>query len=117
MGGRVLVFEPDLMFSSNIESLSRRSNLSVEVKVTIDELVQALRASTPTALVINLDATGGDFKSLPLPLHGSCKLIGYYSHVDSELAKDALENGFQVVIPRRALAGKLSDMFREFGSS
>ena len=116
MGGGVLVFEPDLMFSSNIESLGRRSGLSIEVKVTMDELVKALRASTPMALVINLDAMRGDFKSLPLPLR-SCKLIGYYSHVDSELAKDASKNGFEVVIPRRALAGKLSDMFREFGSS
>jgi hypothetical protein len=117
MGGKVLVFEPDLLFSSRIESVGSKLGLDVKVAVSLNELKQGLSESVPRMLLVNLDALGVRPKSLVGLVRGGCRLIGYYSHVDSKLAKEALADGFEMVIPRRALADRLGEIFAATGSS
>jgi len=46
----------------------------------------------------------------------SCKVVGYYSHVNSSLAEEAQRTGISAVFPRGAFAHKLEAMLREFSS-
>jgi ActR/RegA family two-component response regulator len=112
-----LVFDPDLFFSSRIEAACRRHGLAVRVATTVDELQVQLNDSPPRVLLVNLDALNGADNIPVRSLHGSCRLIGYYSHVDSDLAKDALDRGFEVVVPRRTFMERLSGILAELGSS
>jgi hypothetical protein len=112
-----LLYEPDLLFSSRIESAARKLGLGVKVMVTMSDLERALRKSTPRLLLVNLDVPGVDSKSLAQLVHGGSKLIGYYSHVESKLATEALANGFSMVVPRRVFANRLSEIFADLSSS
>jgi ActR/RegA family two-component response regulator len=73
MGGIVLVFEPDLMFSSRIESEAAKTGLEAKVTVTVTELERFIHQIVPKALIVNLDALG----SSGLSIVGSvqCRLI------------------------------------------
>ena len=112
-----MVFDPDLLFSSRIEAACRKHGLQVKIATSLDELQLQLKESLPQALIVNLDVLK-DLKQLPImSLRGSCRLIGYYSHMDSDLAKDALRSGFEIVVPRRGFMDKLSIVLAEIGSS
>lgn len=117
MSGKVILFEPDLLFSSRIESAGRKAGLDMKVVVTVDQLQDAVSESGPEVLLANLDALGGDGKALTWLLQRKCRLIGYYSHVDSKLAKEALANGFDTVITRRAFVDRLDEIFANASSS
>jgi hypothetical protein len=106
----VLVFEPDLLFSSQIENAAHKAGLGVKVTVSVSEVKQALRDWTPRMVLANLDALGGDSKVLVGLVQGACRLVGYYSHVNSQLATEALACGFEIVLPRRAFVERLSEI-------
>jgi hypothetical protein len=111
MVDKVFVFEPDLLFSSRIESAGHKLGLDLKVAVSVSDLKEALKESVPRMLLVNLDALGVGSKALVGLVHGACRLVGYYSHADSNLAKEALAVGFDMVIPRRALVDRLSEIF------
>ena len=117
MGGELFVLEPDLLFSSRIEGAASRSGLKVKIMVTVDQLQQALEESVPKGLLVNLDVLPGVDRSLAGLLQGRCKLIGYYSHVDSKIASQALTSGFEMIIPRRTFVDKLNEILADISSS
>ena len=112
----MLVFEPDLIFSSRVENAASKSGLEAIVTITIDELQRAVWASVPEALLVNLDAFASTGWSLVESVRGRCRLIGYYSHVDSKLAAEALVRGFDEVVPRRTFVDKLSEILADLSS-
>jgi hypothetical protein len=113
----VLVFEPDLLFSSRLESAASKSHLDVKVVDSMDGFQRALNGSVPKLLLVNLDALGDGKSILTGLVPRSCRLVGYYSHVDSKLAADASASGFEVVVPRRALMDKVNEIFANIASS
>ena len=117
MDGKVLVFEPDLLFSSRIESAAAKSGLNAKVAVTMDELERTLQESVPEALLVNLDAFPRSGASLVGRIQGKCMLIGYYSHVNAGVAAQALADGFEQVMPRRTFIDKLDEIFADLTSS
>jgi hypothetical protein len=118
MAAVVLVYEPDLFFSSRIDSTGKRFGLEVNTVTNMNELREGLKDGLPKLLIVNLDALEERHESLAeLAFTGSCKLLGYYSHVHADSAEKALRSGFESVIPRRALTVKLSEIFAEVSSS
>ena len=115
MGEKVLLFEPDLLFSSRIESVASRFQLEVKVTVTAEELRRAVQESVPKVLLVDLDALPGSV-SLSELVDGRCKVVGYYSHADSKLAARASANGFEMVIPRRSFMEQLNKVLAEIAS-
>ena len=111
MVARILVLEPDLLFSSSIEGLGRRFGLDMRNVATMDELRQELELSVPRMVVVDLDSLKSALSPLTTLVQGRCRLVGYYSHVDSNLAKEALASGFERVMPRRWLAEGLPAIF------
>lgn len=117
MGGKVFVLEPDLLFSSRVESAVLNSGLEVKVTTTVDELQSALKESDPKALLVNLDTFARLGAPLIVSLRGQCRLIGYYSHIKSKIAVQALANGFERVLPRRTFMYELNNLLVELNSS
>jgi hypothetical protein len=113
----ILVLEPDLLFSSSIESAGRKFGIDVKVAATLDELHDLSKEYPFDMLLVNLDALGSRWDSFVGFGGKAGKLIGYYSHVDSKLAKEALARGFEAVFPRRAFAVRLDEIFSDAVSS
>jgi len=113
----VLIYEPDLFFSSRIESAGEKFDLKVKTISNMNELRERLKKGLPKLLLVNIDALEEQDESLEgLVPNGSCKLIGYYSHAQAESAEKALKRGFEIVIPRRAFAVKLGEIFAQISS-
>lgn len=54
----VFLYEPDLFFSSRIESAGKRFRLEVKTMLTINALEVALKGGLPRLLLVNLDVLG-----------------------------------------------------------
>jgi len=113
----VLVYEPDLFFSSRIENAGKRFGLEVYTVTNMNELCERVKEGLFKLLLANLDALEERHESLTGLVTGSCRLVGYYSHVQADSAEKALRSGFETVIPRRALTVKLSEILAEVSSS
>ena len=114
---QVLAYEPDLMFSSRIESAARKLGLEVKVASNIAELNLVVKESVPKVMLVNLDAVKERGESCAeLVRVAKSKIIGYYSHLDSKFAEEALAAGFEFVIPRRAFAVEVHDILSTAGS-
>lgn len=75
------------MFSSRIESAAERAGIQVKVMNNLEEFLEETRQTTPRVALVNLDATEGKLATLEgVAKKASCKVVGYYSHVNSGLA-------------------------------
>jgi ActR/RegA family two-component response regulator len=114
---QLIVFEPDLLFSSRIESAAAKVGFPVKVFDNLDEFLQEAKQSTPQVALVNLDAAGGKFADLEsLARSLSCRVVGYYSHVNSSVAEEAQRIGVSAVFTRGAFVNKLEALLRGFSS-
>jgi hypothetical protein len=82
------------------------------------ELTASLKERLPEVLLVNLDALAERHESLAglLPT-GRCRILGYYSHVDTKSAQEASRSGFDLVIPRRSFVIKVNEIFAQVAST
>ena len=97
----VLAFEPDLIFSSKIDSLTRKTGIPLTLVTDFSVLVQELTGNMPRLLLLNLDALEGKLASLKDVMSGkTCVSVGYYFHMNRGLAEEAKQSGISVVVSR-----------------
>lgn len=78
---------------------------------TISELRSQVNDLNPEVVLVNLDAAGDGLPSLEgLARKKSSLVVGYYSHVNVGLAQEARRMGFDVVLPRGSIVGKLQQL-------
>ena len=63
-------------------------------------------------MVVDLNCKAIDPLRLMAALKGKCRVIGYLSHVQTELRQQALEAGYDAVYPRSAFSSKLPDILK-----
>jgi len=116
MLGRVLVYEPDLIFYSRIESAGAKLGLETAVVSSLEEFARDIEQRPPALALISLDALKARGESLGALLTGQgCRMIGYYSHVQSNNAEKARGVGFEMVLTRGAFAARLIDILATVG--
>jgi len=107
----VILLEPDLFFSSRIESISAKLGIEIRILTSLQDLRAALSVEAPKVLVVNLDALGAELETLgKLTNQKSFKIVGYYSHVNAKLAEEAKKIGSDLVLPRSAFANRIQDV-------
>lgn len=103
------------MFSSRIESAAERAGIQVKVMNNLEEFLEETRQTTPRVALVNLDATEGKLATLGgVAKKASCKVVGYYSHVNSGLAEEARRIGISIVLSRRAFTHELEGILKQF---
>ena len=112
---RIVLFEPDLLFSSQIEGLASRSGLEVTVVTNLEELLHELDAKSAKAFIISLDSLEGQLLVLRTHVYETMSVVGYYSHVKGHLAKEAKSAGIRTVISRGAFAAKMQEVLAGLG--
>jgi len=115
---RIVVFEPDLLFSSKIQSAAGKKGFDVIVVTNFDELRRDLEKTRPSLLVLSLDSLGtslGETQTFIRLKAEEC--VGYYSHVNTRVADEARKLAIGTVVSRGAFFSKLEDILdRSSGS-
>jgi hypothetical protein len=114
---QLIALEPDLLFSSKIESIAAMLGVETKIVTSLQALRAALGAEEPKIVVVNLDAFVGQLDSLAeLTGTKSFRVVGYYSHVNAELAGEASKMGAALILSRGAFVSKIRDVLTELMS-
>jgi DNA-binding NarL/FixJ family response regulator len=103
------------LFSSRIESAAATVGIRVKIMSNLEEFLEETRQTTPRVVLVNLDATDGKLATLEgVAKNASCKVVGYYSHVNTGLAEEARRIGISIVLSRGAFTHELEGILKEF---
>jgi PleD family two-component response regulator len=103
----------DLFFASKIRATAESLGVEVKFVRNASAAIAAANERRPDLIIVNLQAdyalnlartvgTEADLKLVPL--------LGFYSHVETELQQQAREAGYTNVLPRSAFAARLPDV-------
>ena len=110
---QIVVLEPDLLFSSKVESACAKLRVETKIVAGFKDLEASLRVEPPNVLIVNLDCFAGDLGGLKRLIQTPLKIVGYYSHVNSKLADEARAIGVDLIVPRGAFLNKIQDVLSE----
>jgi len=107
----VFAYEPDLIFSSKLESLSHLIDRDLVIFNDLASLLKTADSGKPAAFIINLDKA--EPEGVQKVVSYRVPILGYYSHTNSEIARMAVSSGVGLVVTRRAFVASANELFRE----
>jgi CheY-like chemotaxis protein len=112
--GPILVVVEDLIFLSKVQQTARQVGVLIE-PVEISKLQERLLESTPRAVIVDLNLRSGRaveaaeaIKSNPATSH--VQVVGFLSHVQADLARQAREARLDLVLARSAFTQQLPEL-------
>jgi DNA-binding NtrC family response regulator len=106
----ILALVDDLLFRSKIREVARRAGARIIFVRTAADVADAARAR-PSLAVVDLHAEKLDpLGSLAALRAEGIPAIGFFAHVQTDLARAALEAGATEVMPRSAFAARLPEI-------
>lgn len=115
MNRRVLAAVDDLFFASKIRGTAEQLNVTVAFAKKADTLFDLAKTETPDLIILDLNSEKLD----PVALARSIKadetlravpLVGFLSHVQTDLMRLAQEAGVDKVMPRSAFTARLGEI-------
>jgi CheY-like chemotaxis protein len=121
MKRRVLAAVDDIFFLSKIRGTAESLGVGFDTARSVESAIEKARASRPDLIIADLHsqrcdpfALAHDLKADP-ELRG-VPLVGFFSHVQTELRDRALASGYDQVLARSAFTNKLPELLRGEGS-
>ena len=118
----VLALVDDLFFQAKMTETARKLGVTLKTVSTGAALMNALKAAPdgagvdlPRLLVVDLNARQGAMEAIE-QLHRSgnpIPVIGFLSHVQTELAQRAQAAGCRQVMPRSSFTANLAEILRQ----
>lgn len=97
-----------MFFAAKIRAVAEAVGVEISFPRTLEALVQKVREEKPRLIIVDLhnqkidaNALANELKSEKIPL------LGFFSHVQTELQRNAIAAGFDQVIPRSVFARDL----------
>ena len=115
---RVVAVLDDMFFTSKIKEAAKSTGVNVIFLKKAGGLIEDLTNVPPTLILVDLNSK----KLTPLELIREIKsrpelknvpTLGYLSHVQGELKKEAIKAGFDVVMPRSRFVRELGDILNK----
>jgi len=111
----VIAVVDDLFFASKIRGTAEQLGVAVKFARTADALAEAARRDLPALIICDLHSQKVDPNKLAKLLKAdehlrSIPLVGFFSHVQTELQREAEQAGFDQVLPRSAFTKHLSEI-------
>jgi CheY-like chemotaxis protein len=111
----VIAVVDDLFFASKIRGTAEQLGVTVSFPRRIDALMAAALRDQPALIICDLHATRIDPIELAKLLKAdeqlrSIPLLGFFSHVQTELQQQAEEAGYDRVLPRSAFTKNLPEI-------
>ena len=126
MNRKIIAAVDDMIFSSKIRATAEPLAVALKFVSSVEQLMLTAAEQKPDLIVVDLHNQKIDSVALAKRLKSSDELkavtlLGFFSHVETEAKRAALEAGFDKVIPRsvftRDLASILQGEVRERLSS
>jgi len=113
----VIAVVDDLFFASKIRGTGEQLGVTVRFARTLDALAEASRRDQPALIICDLHSQKIDPNELAKRLKAdeqlsSIPLLGFFSHVQTELRQQAEQAGFDRVIPRSAFNAQLIQILK-----
>src|ERR687889_2875977 len=115
MNRRVIAAVSDMIFASKIRGTAEAVNVTVDFARTEDSLFDAAKTDVPSLVILDLHSTRPDPFALAARLKADEQLrdvpiVAFFSHVETELQRRALEAGVEHVLPRSVFTQRLGDI-------
>jgi CheY-like chemotaxis protein len=111
----IIAVVDDLFFASKIQGTGEQVGARVLFVKSVDEAIQKARNESPGLIIVDLNA----HCCHPMDLARAFKsddqlsgipLLGFFSHVQTELQRAAVAGGFDRVMPRSAFTKQLPEV-------
>ncbi len=117
MARTVIAVVDDLFFASKIRGTAEQLGVAVSFPRGLAELIKAALSDPPSLIICDLHSQKIDAMELAKRLKAddrlrSIQLLGFFSHVQTELQRQAKEAGYDQVLPRSAFAKNLSEILK-----
>jgi CheY-like chemotaxis protein len=115
MERNIIAIVDDLFFASKIRGTAEELGVKVRFVRNVDAMPESARSSQPSLIICDLHSQRVDPMDLARRLKAdeqlrSITLLGFFSHVQTELQHQAKEAGFDQVIPRSAFSKHLGEI-------
>ncbi len=115
MNRRVIAAVSDMIFASKIRGTAEALNVTVDFARSEDSLFDAAKADVPSLVILDLHSTRPDPFAIAARLKADEQLrevpiVAFFSHVETELQRRALEAGIEHVLPRSAFTHRLPEI-------
>jgi DNA-binding NarL/FixJ family response regulator len=110
---RVVALMDDLFFQMKVAETAKHLGLELKVATNADALMSLL-ASAPKLVIVDLNARSGPIQAIERlraqqnDADNSPRVVGFLSHVQTELAAQARSAGCDEVMPRSAFTQNLA---------
>jgi CheY-like chemotaxis protein len=111
----VIAIVDDLFFASKIRGTAEQVGTRVQFSRSIPDAVAKSRDEAPALIIADLNAGCCDVLELARALKGddalsAVPLLGFFSHIQTELQQAAVEAGYDRVMPRSAFTKNLAQI-------
>jgi hypothetical protein len=103
----VVAVVDDMFFASKIRATAEAVGVEISFPRTKEKLIEKARQAD--LVIVDLQNQKIDPLTLPAEL-GSTQLLGFFSHVEVELQRNAIAAGYHRVIPRSVFARDLAEI-------
>src|SRR5216684_1722487 len=115
MPGNIIAVVDDLFFASKIRGTAEELGVNASFVRGVEAVIEAARLVQPLLIICDLHSSKIDPMELARRLKAdkelrSIPLLGFFSHVQTELQLEAEEAGFDLVMPRSAFTRNLADI-------
>ena len=115
MSKTIIAVVDDMFFASKIRAAADALGVSVNFARSQDGLLAKLEDSKAALVIVDLHNRNLDVGSLAKRTKAFGKeivLVGFFSHVETELQRTAIASGFDRVIPRSVFTKELGEILR-----
>ena len=117
MPGKIIAVVDDLFFASKIRGTAEALGVTTSFARKVSVMLEAARRDRPSLIICDLHSQKVDPMDLAKQLKAdeqlrSIPLLGFFSHVQIELQRQAEAAGFDQVIPRSSFTNNLAEIIR-----
>ncbi len=110
---RVVAFVPDLLFGSRVVGTLRGAGHDVQLVSALEELDPGVEV-----IVADLTAEVSERIAAVRAVHlKDVRVLAFYSHVEGEVRRAALQAGFDLVVPRSRMAREGAALVERLGTT
>jgi PleD family two-component response regulator len=117
MSSHIIAIVDDMFFAAKIRGTAEQVGASISMPRTTEAAIASVIADQPRLIICDLNSQRINPFELAKALKSEQKtagtqMLGFFSHVQVDLQKQAVEAGFDRVIPRSVFANSLIEILR-----